>query len=101
MLGNEVVAAVLADWRSAPVSPRVKAMLAFIEKLTSSPDSLTKEDGAALKAAGIKRAEAEDALWVAFQFAFFTRMADGLGFAIPTDGFKMAPKILLSPVGYR
>lgn len=101
MLGGELVTAVLTDFKSAPVDSRVKAMLTFLEKLTLTPDEMTKDDGRALKAAGITRADAEDAIWVAFQFAFFTRMADGLGFEIPTDGYVMAPQVLLSPIGYR
>jgi len=28
-------------------------------------------------------------------------MADALGFTLPTDGYQMAPKMLLSPIGYR
>ncbi len=93
--------AVLDDYRAAPIDARLKAMLAYLEKVTLTPEALTRADGAALKAAGVSRQAAEEALWVAWQFAFFTRMADALGFTLPTDGYQMAPKMLLSPVGYR
>jgi alkylhydroperoxidase family enzyme len=95
------VQAVLADVATAPIPERLRAMLVFLAKVSTTPEALTKADGAALKAAGVSRADAQDALWVAWQFAVFTRMADTLGFSIPDDGFAMAPKILLSPIGYR
>ncbi len=93
--------ATLADVEKAPLEPKVRAMLRFLAKLAIDPSSMTRDDGKALEAAGIRKRDAEEAIWVAWQFSFFTRMADSLGFTIPTDGFAMAPKVLLSPIGYR
>jgi hypothetical protein len=95
------VQAVLADVQTAPIPERLKAILVFLGKVSATPGALTKADGAALKAAGVSRRDADEALWVAWQFAFFTRMADTLGFTIPTDGYAMAPRFLLGPIGYR
>ena len=76
-------------------------MLAFLEKLTLTPDALGEADTAALRAAGVKREEATDALYVAALFCVYNRLADAFGFALPTDDYQMAPKILLSFIGYR
>ena len=101
MLGKELPEAVLRDWRTAPIDERLRAMLGFLEKLTLTPEAITVEDARALRRAGVSAAAAKDAVHVAFVFAFFTRMADALGFDLPTDGNKMAVTMLLSPIGYR
>jgi hypothetical protein len=76
-------------------------MLAFLEKLTCAPDDLGPDDTEALRRAGVSHAAARDAIYVAFIFAFFTRAADAFGFEIPPDDYRQAPKVLLSPIGYR
>ena len=76
-------------------------MLAFLDKLTSTPEEVSPADADALRRSGISHAAARDAIYVAFLFAFYTRAADALGFAIPTDDYQQAPKVLLSPIGYR
>jgi alkylhydroperoxidase family enzyme len=75
-------------------------MLRFIEKLTLTPDAITKEDAATLREAGVRKGAAEDAIYVAVLFCIYNRMADALGFTLPDD-YQMAPKILLSFIGYR
>lgn len=88
--------AVLADYRTASVSPQVKAMCAYLEKMTMSPEALTVDDAKALKAAGVSKAAAEDALFVAFCFNQIVRIADALGWEIPPpEGFTASAKSLL------
>jgi alkylhydroperoxidase family enzyme len=76
-------------------------MLSFLEKLTLNPEGMTLADAAPLRAAGIKKDAATDAIYVAALFCVYNRLADAFGFALPTDNYQMAPKILLSFVGYR
>jgi alkylhydroperoxidase family enzyme len=101
VLGEEIPRAVLADWRRAPLDRRLRAMLGFLEKLTLTPDDVGTDDARELFRAGVSAGAARDAIYVAFQFAFLARMADALGFAIPNDAYRLAPKVLLSPIGYR
>ena len=76
--------AVEADWRTAPVDERVLAMLGFIEKLTLRPDELTHEDAGAVRAAGVSDEAMVDAIHVAALFNMITRLADSLGWDVPT-----------------
>jgi alkylhydroperoxidase family enzyme len=91
----------LDDHLKAPISDKLRAMLGFIEKLTLAPEALTKDDASALREAGVKKGAAEDAIYVALLFCIYNRMADALGFTLPDDNYEMAPKILLSFIGYR
>lgn len=76
-------------------------MLAFIEKLTLTPDAVDVNDAKALRAANISHEAAQDAIYVAMLFAIYNRYADAFGFTLPNDGYQMAPKVLLSFIGYR
>jgi len=70
---------VLADWRTAPLSERERALLAYAEKLTRTPAAMVEGDVQALRAAGLSdRGVLEVALVVAY-FAYANRLADGLG----------------------
>ena len=89
-----MVKAVLADFRTAPVSAQVKAMCAFLEKQTEQ--TLTADDGKALKAAGVSKEAAEDALFVAMCFNQIVRIADALDWEISSpEGFAAGAKPLL------
>lgn len=86
----------LADYRTAPVSPQVRAMCAYLEKLTLTPGALTVEDGKALRAAGVSKEAAEDALFVAFCFNQIVRIADALGWEVSSrEAFAAGAKALL------
>src|SRR5712672_3004696 len=65
-LGNEkkadMVEAVLADWRTAPIEPKLRAMLGFLEKLTLEPAEVGPADVVPLRAAGLSDAAIEDAI---------------------------------------
>jgi alkylhydroperoxidase family enzyme len=100
-MGGDIAQKTLADLSSAKLSPKLRAMLGFLEKLTLNPEGVSKEDAEPLKAVGIKKAAATDAIYVAALFCVYNRLADAFGFALPTDNYQMAPKILLSFIGYR
>jgi uncharacterized peroxidase-related enzyme len=100
-LGREVTDAVLADWRTAPIDARLRAMLGFIEKMTLNPDDLTGGDGAALAAAGVDRQAALEAIQICWAFNIGNRQADAYDVHVATpDEFSRATRFLLRS-GYR
>jgi alkylhydroperoxidase family enzyme len=74
---------VLTDWRSAPVSPKVRAALAFLEKLTLTPTAVRPADVAPLRQAGVSDAGIEDAIHVCTLFNVYDRLADSMGWHLP------------------
>lgn len=74
----------MADWRSAPLRPELRAALAFIEVLTLRPDELTAADAEAAYAAGVSREALRDASTVCALFNMITRLADSLGWDVPS-----------------
>ena len=83
-LGEEVWNAVVADWRTAPLRPELRATLAFIEVLTLRPDELTEADADAAYAAGVSREALRDAATICALFNMITRLADALGWDVPS-----------------
>jgi len=90
------VQAALADWRTAPVSGRTRAMLGFLEKLTLTPEAVTADDARALRSAGLSEAAIEDAIQVCTLFNVYDRLADSFAFHIPDEhGFAQSATTLL------
>jgi uncharacterized peroxidase-related enzyme len=101
VLGQEVVRAVLEDWRTARVDERTRATLGFLEKLNRAPTEVGPADVTPLRAAGVSDEAAADAVHVCAIFNVIDRVADALGFAVPTaEEFARAARVLLV-VGYR
>src|SRR5947207_2699456 len=84
-LGEEVWNAVVADWRTAPLRSELRAALAFIEVLTLRPDELTEADALAAYDAGVSREALRDAATVCALFNMITRVADSLGWDVPSS----------------
>ena len=76
--------AVVADWRSAPLRPELRATLVFLEKLVLRPDELTRGDAEAAQAAGVSEPALRDAATVAALFSMIVRLADSLGWDVPS-----------------
>ncbi len=88
--------AVLDDWRTAPISAKLRAQLGFLEKLTLHPDDVRPRDIAPLRAAGLSDAAIEDAIQVCTLFNIYDRMADALGWHLPgPDGYAASGRSLL------
>ena len=88
--------AVLDDWRSAPVEPKLRAALAFVEKLTLDPAAVGPADVAPMRAVGISDAAIEDAVHACTLFNVYDRLADSFEFEIPDEhGFAMSATMLL------
>lgn len=92
--------AVLDDWRSAPVEPRLRAMLGFIEKLTLTPEALTAGDARAVRDAGLSDAAIEDAIHVCALFSIYDRLADSFEFDVPDRRAFAASAEMLLRRGY-
>jgi len=93
--------AVLADYRSAPIDEKLRAMIGLLEKFTMQPDELTAADVRAVLATGVSREAIRDAFYVAFLFNTYDRLADTLGWELPEDRYyPKAGKFLLKQ-GYR
>jgi len=76
--------AVVADWRTAPLRPQLAATLVFLEKLTLRPDELLPADVDAVRAAGVSTQALRDAATVCALFNMIVRLADSLGWALPS-----------------
>jgi alkylhydroperoxidase family enzyme len=90
---------VLADWRTAPIDDKLKAMLGYLEKLTLSPEDIQPADVAALTAVGIEKQAMLEAIYVCALFNVIDRIADALNFEIPPS-FMGGAKMLLKR-GYK
>ncbi len=86
----------LADWRTAPVDPKVRATLGFLEKLTLAPADVRPADLEPLRAVGVSDAAVEDAIHVCVLFNIYDRLADSLGFHLPgPDGYAASGRSLM------
>ena len=96
MLTGEKVAAVLDDWRTAPIDEKLRVTLGLLEKVTLIPGEVGPEDIVPLRAAEISEQAIEDALVVCALFNIIDRMADALDVAIPSaEGFAQTAERLL------
>jgi alkylhydroperoxidase family enzyme len=87
---------VLDDWRTARLNPRLRAMIAFMEKLTLAPEALTPEDARPMRDAGLSEAAIEDGIHVCTLFNVYDRLADSFEFHIPDKkGFAQSASMLL------
>jgi alkylhydroperoxidase family enzyme len=77
------VAAILADHRSAPISPSLRATLDLLQKVTLAPPDVSAADVEAVRATGVSDEAIEDALAVCACFNLIDRLADSLGFDLP------------------
>ena len=94
------MAAVLADYRTAPIDDKLRAMLGLLETFTLRPDELTAADVRAVLATGVSREAIRDAMYVAFLFNTYDRLADTLGWELPEDGYYAKAGKFLLKKGY-
>jgi uncharacterized peroxidase-related enzyme len=86
-LGDEgsLVEAVVRDAYSAPVAPKMKALLAIAARVQRSGRDVRESDIARARAEGATDVEIHDAVLIAAAFCMFNRYVDGLGALTPTD----------------
>ena len=85
---DELVDAIVADVATAPlerVSERAPALCRHAQKLTREPASIAADDIERLRAGGCDDEAISDLTQVVGLFAYFNRLADGLGIDAEPD----------------
>lgn len=86
MDGNyDVVRAVLKDPSSAPITEKLKTLLAIADKVREGGLNVTVEDMARARNEGATDTEIHDAVLIAAAFCMFNRYVDGLATWAPDD----------------
>ena len=94
------MAAVLEDYRTAPIDEKLRAMLGLLETFTLRPDELGPDDVRAVLATGVTREMIRDAFYVAFLFNTYDRLADTLGWELPDPAYYPKAGQFLLKKGY-
>jgi alkylhydroperoxidase family enzyme len=93
--------AVLADFRTAPIDEKLRAMLGLLEKFTLNHEQLGPSDVRAVIDAGVTREAIRDAFYVAFLFNTYDRLADTLGWQLPDNRYYTKAGQFLLKKGYK
>ena len=94
---DEWVAAVLENWRTAPVNEKLRRTLVFLEKLTVSPSEVSPEDIESVRSVGVSDKAIEEVIHVCFLFSVMDRLADAFGFDMPSaKDFQRGGRVLYS-----
>lgn len=76
---DELAQALEADYRTAGLSDRRVAMLAYAEKLTLTPSEIRESDIERLRKVGMSDRDILDLVEVVAYYGYANRIADGLG----------------------
>ena len=90
----------MADWRTAPLRPELAATLVFLEKLTLRPEQLEPADAEAARAAGVSDRALREAATVCALFSMIVRLADSLGWEVPSRERLLARAPAMLEGGY-
>ena len=90
-----------ADWRNAQIDGRLRATLSLLEKVTLSPSEIGPDDIDAVHRAGVSARALMDATYVCVGFNIVARIAEALGFKVPSDELFCRAARLLKVFGYR
>lgn len=82
---GETVEAVKQDPESAPVTPKMKALLRIAGKVQQNGRLVSEEDVAAARAEGATDMEIHDTVLIASLFCLYNRYVDGLAAVTPED----------------
>jgi uncharacterized peroxidase-related enzyme len=80
-----VVDAAICDYRSAPVSLKLKALLAIAAKVAGDARQVTAADVEEARAHGATDTEIHDTVLIAAAFCMYNRYVDGLATWTPSD----------------
>jgi len=84
--GNyELVDAVRDDYTTAPVSPKIRALLAIAGKVQQGGKHVTTADVDRARSEGATDTEIHDTVLIAAAFCMYNRYVDGLATFTPTD----------------
>ncbi len=103
--GSELVAQVKRDPEGAPISDKLRALLAIAAKVQAGGRSVEGEDVARARHEGASDVEIHDTVLIAAAFCMFNRYVDGLATWAPTDpraydemGERVVSRGYLAPV---
>jgi uncharacterized peroxidase-related enzyme len=83
--GENVVRQVKTDFENAPVSPKMKALLAIARRVQRGGKLVTVEDVERARREGASDIEIHDTVLIAAAFCMYNRYVDGLNTWQPTD----------------
>ncbi len=73
------------DLEAAGLSPAMRALLAYVKKVTEAAYKTTPEDVDGLRGHGFTEPQIAEAIYITALFAFFNRVADAFG--VPPQGY--------------
>lgn len=91
---------VLSDYRTAPITRELQAVLGLLERCTLHPDNVDGEDVRTVLATGVTRVAVREALYVAFLFNTYDRLADTFGWELPDERYYPKAGRFLLKKGY-
>ena len=91
----------LADYTTAPIDEKLRAMLGLLEMFTLAPETLDTAAVRSVLERGVTRDAIRDAFYVAFLFNIYDRLADTLGWELPDAGYYPKAGQFLLKRGYR
>ena len=83
-IADGLIDRLLEDFDAAPVEDRFRPLLAYVRKLTLSPNAMTQQDADAVFEAGWDEKALHDAIAVCARMNFMCRLVEGHGFT-PMD----------------
>lgn len=101
MNDQALIQAVLDDWRTAPLNEKLRATLAFVEKLTLQPDTVSVEDVLAMRRAGVSDEGIEEAIAICALFNLADRIADTFDYVPPNPEQAARSGAMQLARGYR
>jgi uncharacterized peroxidase-related enzyme len=99
-LGTDLVDAVFRDWRSAPVTPQLRAVLEFLELMTLG-NPIERHDVERVLDSGVTDAGLQTAVHICIVFTVINRVADALGFEVESASSLAKSAEHLLRMGYR
>jgi len=99
---EELVRQVKRDFRSAPISDKLKALLAIAGNVQRGGKHVSEADVAAAKELGATDTEIHDTVLIAAAFCMFNRYVDGLATVAPEDPdfYRTRAKAICENGGY-
>ena len=93
----------LEDHASAPIDAKLRATLGLLEKMTLDHNNLGPGDVRTVLDLGVSKQAIADAMEVAFLFNIYDRLADSMGWNVPslTGGYYQVAARRLLKHGYR
>lgn len=90
-----------ANYRTAKISEKLRAMLGLLETFTLHPDQMTPEKVRVVMDAGVSKEAIRDAFYVAYLFNTYDRLADTLGWELPQPAYYKKAGQRLFKHGYK